>query len=67
MLLVSSYEIYLCYSQKQNTKMYKKISIMWSDFWINILLIQKNQNINNINNIYERTAKEYIQLESYFR
>ena len=33
-----------------------------SDFWINILLIQKNQNIKNINNIYERKAKEYIQL-----
>ena len=41
----------------------KKISIMWSDFWINILHIQKNHNINYI---YERTAKKYIHVEWYY-
>ena len=39
----------------EETKMGKEISIMWSDNWI------------NINNIYERTTKEYISLESHLK
>ena len=48
----------------EETKMGKEISIMWSDNWINILHIQENYNINNI---YERTTKEYISLESHLK
>ena len=52
------------HTQEPNTKMYKKISIMRSDSWINILRVQKNQNIKKyMNNVYERAAKEHIQLE----
>ena len=46
------------------SKVGKKITIIWSDFGINILCIQKNHNINNI---YERITKEYISLESYLK
>ena len=56
--------VYIYHTREPNTKMCEKISIMWSDFWIDILRIWKYYNINNI---YERTTKKYIQLESYFR
>ena len=43
---------YTCLTQKQNTKLGKKISIMRSDIRINILCLQKNHNIKKYINQY---------------